>query len=60
VDLVFRLLHQISDQFSSLEKLVLAFHKNVCLSLLRIASSDNRRPPWPCTTSSKLFFAQLL
>jgi hypothetical protein len=33
VDLVFRLLHQFSDQFSSLEKLVLAFHKNVCLSL---------------------------
>jgi hypothetical protein len=33
VDLVFRLLHQFSDQFSSLGKLALAFHKNVCLSL---------------------------
>jgi hypothetical protein len=32
VDLAFRLLHQFSDQFSSLEKPVLAFHKNVCLS----------------------------
>ena len=31
-DLVFRLLHRFSGQFSSLEKLVLAFHKNVCLS----------------------------
>jgi hypothetical protein len=54
VYLVFRLLHQFSDQFSSLEKLVLAFRKNVCLSLcalLRRIIDDPVavRPPRSCS-----------